>query len=155
MSLDDDIRLIAEAPIFADLNSDQLRLLAFGAERLTAREGQVLFRQGDIADFAVVIASGEVAMTVATDAGDKLIKNATRPSLLGQLALITKTERAVTAVAANDVGVLRINQSLFHRMLREYPETAAAIHAQIRRDLEALLKDIANIEGRFARVRDL
>ena len=155
MSLDDDIRLIAEAPLFAELNADQLRLLAFGAERLSFMDGQVIFRQGDIADYGCVLANGEVEALVSTAQGNKSLRVLKRPSLLGQMALITQSERAFTAVATTDVSLLRVNRSLFHRMLREYPETAAAIHAELTRDLKKLLSEIGKLEGRFNAARDL
>ncbi|MEM1377362.1 MAG: cyclic nucleotide-binding domain-containing protein [Pseudomonadota bacterium] len=155
MSLDDDIQLIAEAPIFAELNGDQLRLLAFGAERMTYRERQVIFRQGDPADYGAVIATGSVLASVDTPTGSKPLQTIERPSLIGQMALLTDTRRAITATAQTDTNILRINRSLFHRMLREYPETAAAIHAQIRADLQKLLGDIAKLEPRFSSIRDI
>ncbi|MEL6202370.1 MAG: cyclic nucleotide-binding domain-containing protein [Pseudomonadota bacterium] len=155
MSLDDDIRLIAEAPLFADLNADQLRLLAFGAERLSFLDGQVIFRQGDLADYSCVIANGEVEALVATTDGNKTLKSLKRPAMLGQMALLTQLERAFTAVATSDVTLLRINRSLFHRMLREYPETAAAIHSELSRDLKKLLQDIGRLEARFNAASDL
>ena len=155
MSLDDDIRLIAEAPLFAELNADQLRLLAFGAERLSFMDGQVIFRQGDKADYGCVLASGEVEALVSTGKGNKTLKTLKRPAMLGQMALITSSERAFTAVATTNVSLLRVSRSLFHRMLREYPETAAAIHAEMTRELKKLLQDIGKLEARFNAAHDI
>ncbi|MEO0543424.1 MAG: cyclic nucleotide-binding domain-containing protein [Pseudomonadota bacterium] len=155
MSLDDDIRLIAEAPLFAELNADQLRLLAFGAERMSFMDGQIIFREGDRADFGCVVASGEVEALVTTSNGNKALKTLKRPALLGQMALITQSNRAFTAVALTEVSILRVNRSLFHRMLSEYPETAASIHAEMRRDLKRLLDDVGRLEGRFNAASDL
>ncbi|MEO1746485.1 MAG: cyclic nucleotide-binding domain-containing protein [Pseudomonadota bacterium] len=155
MSLDDDIDLIASAPVFSQLSAEQLRLLAFGAERMTFRSGRTIFRQNDAADCGYVIADGTIHLFVETEQGAKFVKEIGRPSLVGQIALITQTDRSTTAVADTDCALLRINRSLFQRMLREYPETAAAIHGYLRRELETMLADIGKLQSRFAVVRDL
>ena len=49
MSLDRDIALLSRVPLFAELTTEQLRLLAFSAVRLELSPGQVLFREGTLA----------------------------------------------------------------------------------------------------------
>ena len=118
-------------------------------------DGQVIFRQGDKADYGCVLASGEVEALVSTGKGNKTLKTLKRPAMLGQMALITSSERAFTAVATTNVSLLRVSRSLFHRMLREYPETAAAIHAEMTRELKKLLQDIGKLEARFNAAHDI
>ena len=46
MSLDGDIALLKRVPLFGELPTEQLRLIAFSAVRLELVAGQVLFREG-------------------------------------------------------------------------------------------------------------
>ncbi len=45
MALTDDIMLLGQVPLFAGFSDDQLRLIAFGAERRRVAAGQTLFRE--------------------------------------------------------------------------------------------------------------
>ena len=46
MSLDSDIALLRRVPLFVDLPTEQIRLLAFSAVQLELAPDQVLFREG-------------------------------------------------------------------------------------------------------------
>jgi len=69
MSLSDDIHLLAQLPLFKDMNDDQLRLIAFGADRRVIAAGQMLFRQGSPAESAYVITSGSLELSVTGSDG--------------------------------------------------------------------------------------
>jgi CRP-like cAMP-binding protein len=49
-----------------------------------------------------------------------------------------------------ETQVIRVNRSLFRRMLEEYPETAAALHQQLSVRLCNLLDQIGDLEERFS-----
>ena len=57
MALDDHIRILSGVRLFEGLTQDQLRLLAFGAERMQLPAGRKLFREDDDADSAYVVLS--------------------------------------------------------------------------------------------------
>ena len=149
MSLEDDIRVISGVSLFEDLSSEQLRLLAFGAERVTVSKGRDLYREGQKAECGYVIASGDIDLIRETDRGRQVLKTLGAGMLLGEMALITETRRLTGAVAGEDAQVIRINRSLFHRMLEEYPETAAALHGRLSARLHDMLEEIGALEDRF------
>lgn len=149
MSLEDDIRIIASVSLFEALSTEQLRLLAFGAERITLAPGRELYREGQNAECGYVVVSGEIDLFRDTLRGRKIIKRVGPGTLLGELALITETQRLSGAFAPEDALVIRINRSLFRRMLEEYPETAATLHARLSEQLQDFLDEIATLDGRF------
>lgn len=155
MTLNDDIRALSAAGLFQQLTAEQLRLLAFGAERLQFRAGRRLYRQGDRADCGFVIVSGAVTLSRSAPNGGKPVQSAGPGSVLGQLALITKTQWMTDAQADTETEVLRISRALFRRMLAEYPETAMAIHRQLSDDLQQLIKDIEVAERRLRQAPEL
>ncbi len=154
MSLDNDISVLASTELFADLNSDQLRLLAFGTERTRFNAGRTIYREGDKADCAYVVAQGSVSLHREGREGLLPAENAEVGTMIGEMALLTATQRDRTAIAASDLELLRINRSLFQRMLSEYPELAMDLHERMSERLRRLLADIAAIDGRFAKLRD-
>src|SRR5579871_5540374 len=117
MSLDDDIRRLARVPLFAELDQDALRLIAFSAEAKILRAGDVVYRSGDVADAGYFIMSGSITLD-ATDAehGKRTIG---RDALLGEVALLVDSKRAATATAREPTTVLKISRQLFHRVLQE------------------------------------
>ena len=150
MSLEDDIRIISGVALFEDLSVEQLRLLAFGAERITIAKGRELYREGQNAECGYVVASGEIDLFRETERNRLLVRKVGPGMILGELALITETTRMTGAMAAIDSQVVRINRSLFRRMLEEYPETAVVLHDRLSEQLQRLLEEIGALEDRFS-----
>ncbi|UHS57776.1 cyclic nucleotide-binding domain-containing protein [Agrobacterium vaccinii] len=151
MALNDDIQLLAKVPLFQGFTDDQLRLIAFGAERRKIAEGQALFREHSPAECAFVIARGGFDL-YATGRGSKaeLQAKTTAGTLLSELALFTLCERKYTAVAAEDSEVIRITRILFHRMIEEFPDVADVVMTRIRDNIAALSSGATAIQGRFS-----
>ncbi|OWK23555.1 hypothetical protein AJ87_34210 [Rhizobium yanglingense] len=53
MALTDDINMLSQQPLFKGMSADQLRLVAFGADRRLISTGQMLFREGSPAESAM------------------------------------------------------------------------------------------------------
>lgn len=149
MTLSDDIAALSAAQIFDELSAEQLRLLAFGAERLQFAAGRTIYHQGERADCGFVVDHGIVELVRDGARGDPRRHPVGPGTILGQIALITETSWMTSARAKTDTKVLRISRSLFRRMLAEYPETALVIHAQLADDLKRLMERIGRIEPGF------
>ncbi|MGE7369557.1 cyclic nucleotide-binding domain-containing protein [Neorhizobium sp. NPDC001467] len=150
MALADDIRLLSQVPLFSDMDSDQLRLIAFGAEKRAINPGQVLFREHAPAECAFVVASGRFQLSTLGRDGHVLVeKEVSAGTLLSELALITMVERKYTAVALQDSDVLKVTRTLFHRLLEEYPRAAQLLQARIRDNLMRMAQAAAAMENRF------
>ncbi|GEO85852.1 MULTISPECIES: cyclic nucleotide-binding domain-containing protein [Alphaproteobacteria] len=150
MALADDIDLLAKVPLFAGLSSDQLRLIAFGAEHRPVAKGQALFREKSPAECAYVVARGEFELSTLGRGGKPKSEGVVgRGVMLSELALVTMVERKYTAVASEDADVIRITRALFHRLLEEYPDMAVVIEGRIRAALASLIDGAAAMAGRF------
>lgn len=149
MALDDDIRILAGVRLFEGFTAEQLRLLAFGAERLTLPAGRRLFRQDDAADCAYVVTQGYVGLFYE-DASERVAVAEVGPgTLVGELALIADTRRLTGAEANDDSELLRIDRRVFRRILEEYPETAVTLHRRITADFRDL---VSRLEAAAARL---
>ncbi|WP_127524337.1 cyclic nucleotide-binding domain-containing protein [Mesorhizobium sp. Z1-4] len=150
MALDDDIRILERVKLFEDFSSDQLRLLAFGAETLRLRAGRDLYREGAPSDCAYVVASGKIELSRSRGGENVTAGEAGPGTVLGELSLISGGKRVSTATAAVDSEVIRLNRSLFRRILEEYPEVAAKLHARISANMKSMLDEIGSLGRHFA-----
>ncbi len=146
MAIDDDIAVLAAAPLFRFFGRDALRLLSFAAERRDLAADEILFRRGEPTDGGFVVVSGRVVL-VPQAAGAEPV-GAGRAALIGQMALFVRGERPGEARASEPSTVLRITPALMRRVLEEFPGAAAAIH-------DALAADLADLSDGLERVRGL
>lgn len=150
MALNDDIRLLSQVPLFKELDGDQLRLIAFGAERRSIGSGQELFRERSPAEAAFIVAKGRFELSVTDRHGTIKPEKVVGPgTLLSELALVTMVERKFTAIAIDDAEVLKISRTLFQRLLEEYPQVGRLIEARIRENISNLAKAAAAMGYRF------
>ena len=141
MSADDDIRNLSKIPILGALEIDALRLIVFAGETRILRAGDVLFRRGDRSDCGYVLTSGVIAFD-GRDDGSAAMLISTPFTLIGELALISETERPVTAVARQPSTVLKIPRSLFLRVLREYPASARTLRAMMSARVDGVMREL-------------
>ncbi|MNE83893.1 Cyclic nucleotide-binding domain protein [compost metagenome] len=69
--------------------------------------------------------------------------------MIGEMALIAQTSRLTGAVAEAETEVIRISRAIFRRILEEYPEVAAALHAHVSRNLLELIGEIEKVAPRL------
>ena len=151
MALSDDIRLFSQLPLFQGMGDEQLRLIAFGADRRHITAGQTLFREKSPAECAYVVTGGSFELTTLDQKGVSRVEAVVQPgTLLSELALVTLVERKYTAVALEDSDVIRITRSLFHRLIEEYPEAARLIEGRVRDNFNAMAKQAAAMLYRFS-----
>src|SRR5262245_51445517 len=107
MSIDDDIAFLERVETLALLGHEALRILAIGAESRYVHDGDVLFREGDIADAGYVVQEGSFTL-VSRDSPIQVDPIAVGPGvLLGELALLTETIHTATATATEPSAVMR------------------------------------------------
>ncbi len=145
MGLDDDITILAAAPVFGFLDRDALRLLTFAAERRELADGDLLFARGDPADGGFVVLSGTIRL-VPRNGGAEPVR-AGRSAVIGQLALFVRGMRPTEARAEGAAEVMRITPTLMRRVLEEFPEAAQAVHATLAEDLAAFVTDLDRVRG--------
>jgi CRP-like cAMP-binding protein len=150
LALDDDIRILSGVGLFAELTQEQLRLLAFGAETMRFAAGREIYRENATADCAYVIARGEVVLYRDHDGEAMLLARLGEGAILGELALIAQARRLSYAAAATDVEAIRLNRTLFRRILEEYPEVANQLRQRISADLQDFIAKIEGLASRFA-----
>jgi CRP-like cAMP-binding protein len=147
MTIEDDIAFFERVPTLSLLGRGALRILAIGAESRYVHDGDVLFREGEVADAGYVVQEG--AFTLAS--GNAGVEPVTvgPGALLGELALLIETVRPVTATATEPSSVIRIPRKLFLKMLEGYPDAARRLREVIASRANRAMHDITGMRPAF------
>jgi len=143
LGLDDDIAILADAPLFGFLDRDALRLLTFAAERRELADGDLLFARGDPADGGFVVMSGTIRLAPRVPDAEPV--RAGRSALIGQLALFVRGTRPTEARAEGAAEVMRITPTLMRRVLEEFPAAAQSVYDTLAIDLVDLVTDLDRV----------
>ncbi len=127
MMLKDEFNILRAIPLFAGMEPSKLKLLAFASDRVDFDAGEVVFRQGDAADAAFVILSGEIEAHTKTPTGVVSLGEAGPQSVVGEIAILADTPRMATVTAKTPLETLRITKDHFHKLLACCPGTMAEI----------------------------
>jgi CRP-like cAMP-binding protein len=145
MSLDSDIALLKRVPLFSDLPTEQLRLLAFSAVRLDLAADQVLFRQGARAMTGYVVSSGALELSVGERPARRVVATCEVGALVGEIALFVETRRPATGIALVTSQVIEIDRKQILRMLGEYPHIALRLRAILAERLTATVTELGRV----------
>lgn len=149
MALEDDIQILSGVRLFEGLTHEQLRLLAFGAENIRLMKGRDLFREDTAADCAYVVTRGRIVLYTTVD-GEKVTTGHAEPGdALDEMALIVHIRRKTGAYAEDEAEVIRLNRSLFRRIMEEYPEIAMMLRDRFAQEFTSMVDRIAVLSDRF------
>jgi CRP/FNR family cyclic AMP-dependent transcriptional regulator len=146
MSLEQEVELIRQFPIFSKIQPAMQKLLCFSAERLTYDAGQVIFNAGDTADAAYVVIDGTVEISVPTPSGPIVINTMTKNEILGEIAIVGEVPRTATAKALTKLETLKISKELFIKIIRENPDAAIEL-------IKILASRLASTTNQLTRTR--
>lgn len=138
MSLNEEVELLRNIPMFANIEPSKLKLLAFTSERITFKNGDVLFRQGEPGDSAYVIIVGEADVVVDTAKGPLTVAKLKRNDIVGEIAILCDVPRTATVVAASKLEAMVIAKDLFFRLVMEFPQMAVEIMRELARRLDTM-----------------
>jgi CRP-like cAMP-binding protein len=95
------------------------------AERCAFQPGEIIFREGDVADAMYVVAQGEVDIVKA----DATVLSTRQPGEeFGEMAFFDGGRRSATARAGRNCHLIRVRYDSLRQLLRERPEAAALFY---------------------------
>lgn len=125
--LKSEMDLLRSVPIFAGIEPSRLKLIAFTADSIAYRAGQVLVRQGQPGDAAYVLVEGEAEVSVETASGDYVVATLGAGDVVGEISILCDSPRTATVTASTDVSALRVRKDSFLQLLRQFPEIAVEV----------------------------
>ncbi len=144
MSLEQEVELIRQFPIFSKIQPAMQKLLVFSSERLKYDVGQVMFNAGDMGDAAYIVIDGSIEISVPTPGGPIVVNKLGRNDIIGEIAIFGDVPRTATATALTPVETLKISKELFEKVIRENPDAALEL-------IRVLAARLANTTNQLSR----
>ena len=136
MSLNEEVELLRNIPLFSKIDPSKLKLLAFASQRVTFSAHQELFHQGDHSDAAYIIIEGAADVAVDTPAGEIAVARLAKNDIVGEIGILCDVPRTATVRAVETVATLAISKDLFFQMITEYPQMAIEVMRELAERLE-------------------
>lgn len=115
-----------------DTDVQRLSAAAAAMDLGRLRSGQVLLTQGEEADSAFLVVSGQLAVRVADPDGDEReVARLGRGEVVGEAALFDRSTRSATVLAVRDTVVAELRTEVFHAMLAADPAATARVTRQL------------------------
>ncbi|MEA2335865.1 MAG: hypothetical protein QOG40_2355 [Solirubrobacteraceae bacterium] len=122
--------------VFAGLPEAMLEQIAGLAANVSVARGEWLFREGEPADGVYVVRVGHLEVLQEQPELEAL-NTLTRGAVLGELALLSDSERSASIRALRDTDVLKIDKRHFDALLRSEPELALSLTRVLSTQLQA------------------
>jgi CRP-like cAMP-binding protein len=106
-----------------------------GGYLIELREGEYVFRDGDLGTEMYIIHEGKVEISSGTGKDEHLLAVLEKGDFFGEMAVLEDLPRAASARAVTDVKLLQINGSTFDQLLRNNPEIAVRMMRKLARRL--------------------
>lgn len=151
MQLKDEVELLRRVPLFANVAPAKLKLLAFTSDRVSFREGQVLFKQGDAGDAAYVVLAGTADVLVGANGEEIKVASLEPNSIVGEIAILCDVGRTATVKATAPLEALRISKDHFLKLLAEFPEMAVEIMRVLADRLSHTTAELSEARNRLRR----
>jgi putative peptide zinc metalloprotease protein len=109
--------LLRRMPLFAELDAQQIQLIAAQLQEETYEPGAVIIRQGEIGETFYVIESGRVQVSVEQDGEEKVVAERGPGEYVGEIALLLKVPRTATVRALTPTRTLALHKDDFDRLV--------------------------------------
>lgn len=148
MSVDRITTPLQRVALFASLNSQQLEEIAYRAEKLRFRAGDVITHRGAVADGAYIIVSGQAESLDGAVPGER--EPIDEGSIIGEMAMLIEHEYRATVVARDRVLCLKVNRATLVQQMLEDPSVADSLHEEMTRRLMRTAEELRRIDSKLA-----
>ena len=111
------MNLLRQIPFFADMDSQQLQLIAAQLTEEKVETGTTIIRQGESGKTFYVIESGRVQVSVSTESGEHLVNELMTGQFVGEMALLLQKPRMSTVRALEPTRLLALDKTDFDRLV--------------------------------------
>jgi CRP-like cAMP-binding protein len=116
------LEALQKASLFRDFTETGLKIFAAIALEKAIPAGTPLFAENMVGESLFIVKSGTVKITRKTAEGEKELATVGSGEQLGELALLSKSVRLVSAIAATDCEVVELTQRDFARLQPQKPQ---------------------------------
>ena len=127
MSLNKEVEVLRDVPLFSKIDHTKLKLLAFTSENLIHQDGQFLFREGEMGDAAYIVLKGKVTVFIETEKGPVEVAQLKRGDVVGEISILCDVPRTASVKAVDSVRTLKVTKDTFIHLLTEFPDIAIVL----------------------------
>ena len=138
---------LKSVPVFASMPADFIGYLRDRVELQRYSPGEVIVRQGDVADAFYLVRLGFVKVTQHHRGGDLVLSYLGRGGYFGEMGLLGGGVRTATCIALDHVDVVRIKGEDFALMVERFPDIRANLEQVARERAEANLQRARSTEA--------
>jgi len=121
--------------LFKDFSETGLRIFAAVATERTLAAGTPLFAENMVGESLFIVKAGTVRISRREGGTERELATVGPGEHLGELALLAKSVRLVSATAASSCEVLEISQRDFYRLQPQKPQACLKLALAIAADL--------------------
>jgi len=111
--------------IVGDLGAEALREVEREVEWVQLRSGEELFRQGQEADGAYILAVGRLRVAIGDGDGERVIDEIAPGEWVGEMGLLARRARSATVYAVRDCELVWLSREVFERVVDRHPSAMA------------------------------
>jgi len=132
-------------PFFAGLAGTTLEEMAIAGEEMMIRQGECLFREGDVADALYLILDGEAEIRVPLSydgRGDVTVSERGSGEIIGWSALVEPFCYQMSAYAASNCRVAKLPGVRLRDLMKADPQVGYALSSRLLRIVGDRLQDM-------------
>ena len=139
------IERLRQSPLFANLNEDEMEMLAELCKEKHFKPGEIIFREGDVGDSLYIVDGGKMDVLREDRNGEsKVIANIEVGDFFGEMSLIDKDYRSATVAASEEARLLNLSNDDLHAFAKVYKNGFTLIVINIARVLSKRLRETSN-----------
>ena len=152
-TLTQEVEMLKKIPMFASIDPGKLKLLAFASDRKVYKNGQDLFKQGEIGDSAHVIVEGCAQIIVVADGNEIVVAELGSNEIIGEIAILCDVPRTATVRANGEVVALKIKKEHFIGMINQAPELGIEVMRELAERLTKTTAELSEARRQLANAK--
>ena len=118
------INALKRVDFFSTFREEEIRAVAEALVFTPFARGDVITRQGNVAHWLYILASGEADVAINTPDGRRVVSQLGPGQYFGEMGLMTGEPRTASVIARNDVECYRLDKRAFQSILEARPGIA-------------------------------
>ncbi|MDI6795614.1 MAG: cyclic nucleotide-binding domain-containing protein [Desulfatibacillaceae bacterium] len=132
---------LAEIPLFAGMNQDELDIIAPYMHFFDVQEGDVVFLEGELGDYMCFVVQGSLDVSKnGPRGGQKLLAVLKQGDSIGEMAVVDDFPRSANVIAAQGTRLLTLSRRDFETLLRKEPDIGIRVLVALIRMLSGNLR---------------
>lgn len=122
--------------------------------RIRVRQGDTIFMEGEQGDSMYVIVEGQVQIVRRGARAPVVLATLQPGAFFGEMAVVDRSERTATAVAATDATLLAVGASELEVLLKQQPDVGAKMIRTLVRRLKYTTNQVMDEKEKIALLFD-